>query len=225
VSTIVSTYCELDESTLDRSRPGVAGAPAAPYRGRMKTTWLAALALAFAGCATLDSASQPTVPVPMSQVPPGRPGQNPGASGEVLWADLSQAQTPRRATLDDWIVDGPVVKVGRRVDGMWTGSFLGRPVTLATAMGTISGSGVDLVVERHGAGTRITGSVFDAPVNFELTVNRVKGFAGANVFDLSRQGPGQYDSPAGMLTLRGAAGTNAAPMPQVALALVAVLLR
>jgi hypothetical protein len=199
--------------------------PAAPYRGRMRNPLLVALALAVAGCATLDSASQPTVPVPMSQVPPGRPGQNPGASGEVLWSDLAQAQNPRHVSVDDWLVSGPDVKVGRRVDGMWTGTFLGRPVTLAPAMGTISGSGVDLVVERHGAGTRITGTVFDAPVNFEVAINRVKGMAGGNVFDLSRQGPGQYDGPAGMLTLRGVAGTNAAPMPQVALALVAVLLR
>ena len=191
----------------------------------MKTPTLLALALAVAGCATLDSASQPTVPVPMSPVPPGRPGQNPGASGEVLWADLSRAQTPRRAAFDDWVVNGPEVKIGRRPDGMWSGTFLGHPVTLAPAMGTISGSGIELTVERHGAGTRISGTVFDAPVNLEVTVARVKGFAGANAFDLSRQGPGQYDSPAGMLTLRGAAGTNAAPMPQVALALLAALLR
>jgi hypothetical protein len=191
----------------------------------MKTTNLVALALAVAGCATLDSASQPTVPVPMSPVPPGRPGQNPGTSGEVLWADLSQAQTPRRAAFDDWAVSGPEVKIGRRPDGMWSGTFLGHPVTLAPAMGTISGSGIELAVERHGAGTRISGTVFDAPVNFEVTVTKVTGFAGANAFDLSRQGPGQYDSPAGMLTLRGAAGTNAAPMPQVALALLAALLR
>src|SRR5512137_1467736 len=141
----------------------------------MKSSALVALALAVAGCATLDSASQPTVPVPMSQVPPGRPGQNPGASGEVLWADLAQAGTPRRASVDDWLVSGSDVKVGRRVDGMWTGTFLGRPVTLAPAMGTISGSGVELVVERHGAGTRISGTVFDAPVSFEVTIQRVKG--------------------------------------------------
>ena len=191
----------------------------------MKTPFLLALALAVAGCATLDSASQPTVPVPMSPVPPGRPGQNPGTSGEVLWADASRAQTPRRAAFDDWVVNGPDWKLGRRVDGMWTGTFMGRPVTLAPALGTISGSGIELAVERHGAGTWITGTVFDAPVKFEVTVSRVKGFAGGNTFDLARQGPGQYDSPAGMLTLRGAAGTNAAPMPQVALALLAALLR
>jgi hypothetical protein len=191
----------------------------------MKSSALVALALAVAGCATLDSASQPTVPVPMSQVPPGRPGQNPGTSGEVLWADPSQAQTPRRAAFDDWTVNGPEVKIGRRVDGMWSGTFLGHPVTLAPALGTVSGSGIELVVERHGAGTWIAGTVFDAPVRFEISASRVKGVAGANTFDLARQGPGQYDSPAGMLTLRGAAGTNAAPMPQVALALLAALLR
>ena len=191
----------------------------------MKTPLLLALVLAVAGCATLDSASQPTVPVPMSPVPPGRPGQNPGISGEVLWADASRAQAPRRAAFDDWLVNGPDWKLGRRVDGMWTGTFMGRPVTLAPALGTISGSGVELAVERHGAGTWITGTVFDAPVRFEVTVSRVKGFAGGSTFDLARQGPGQYDGPAGMLTLRGAAGTNAAPMPQVALALLAALLR
>ncbi|MCX5730759.1 MAG: hypothetical protein NTY18_05280, partial [Deltaproteobacteria bacterium] len=74
---------------------------------------LAALATST-GCATLDSAAQPTVPVPMSPVPPGRPGQNPGASGEVLWAGLAQAQPGRRTTFDDWVVSGPNVKIGRR---------------------------------------------------------------------------------------------------------------
>ena len=60
----------------------------------------------LSGCATLDSASQPTVPIPTSSVPPGKPGQSPGASGEVLWADLSQAQPNRRTTFDDWLVSG-----------------------------------------------------------------------------------------------------------------------
>jgi hypothetical protein len=191
----------------------------------MRNPLLAALFLALAGCAALDSATQPTVPVPMSQVPPGRPGQNPGPSGEVRWADLSPAQATRGAAFDDWVVNGPDWKVVRRVDGTWAGTFMGRPVTLAPTLGTISGSGIDLVVERHGAGTWITGTVFDAPVKFEVSISRVKGFAGGNAFDLARQGPGQYDSQAGMLTLRGAAGTNAAPMPQVALALVAALVR
>jgi len=61
----------------------------------------------LSGCATLDSASQPTIPIPMSSVPPGKPGQHPGASGEVFWADPSQAQPSRRATFDDWLVSGP----------------------------------------------------------------------------------------------------------------------
>ena len=191
----------------------------------MKTPLLVALALAVAGCATTDAASQPTVPVPMSIVPAGRPGQNPGATGEVLWADLNQAQPPRRATFDDWQVSGPGVKIGRRPDGMWSGTLFGRPVTLSTPIGQISGSGVDLLVERNGAATRISGTVFDAPVMFEVSISRVKGVAGGNSFDLSRQGPGQYDSQAGMLTLRGAASNNAASMPQAALALLAALLR
>jgi hypothetical protein len=191
----------------------------------MKTSLLVALALAVAGCATTDAASQPTVPVPMSVVPPGKPGQNPGASGEVAWADVSQPQAARRATFDDWLVSGPNVRIGRRPDGMWSGTFLGRQVTLSTTIGQISGSGIDLLVERNGATTRITGTVLDAPVNLDVSISRVKGFAGGNTFDLARQGPGQYDGPTGMLTFRGAATNNSAPMPQAALALLAALLR
>lgn len=191
----------------------------------MKSALLVALAFFAAGCASLDAAHQITVPVPMSAVPAGRPGQNAGPSGEVTWADLSQAQTPRRATFDDWLVSGPEVKVARRPDGMWSGTMFGRPVTLSTPIGQITGSGVDLSVERNGATTRIAGTVFDAQVRFEVSIQRVSGFAGGNAFDLSRQGPGQYDSPAGMLTLRGAAVSNAASMPQAALALLAALLR
>ena len=191
----------------------------------MKNSLLAALALAATGCASLDAAHQVTVPVPMSAVPPGRPGQNAGPSGEVAWAELARPQSPRRATFDDWVVTGPEMKIARRPDGMWSGTLYGRPVTLSTTIGQISGSGVDLTVERNGATTRIGGTVFDAPVQFEVSINRVSGFAGGNAFDLSRQGPGQYDGPAGMLTLRGLAATNAASMPQAALALVAALLR
>ncbi len=191
----------------------------------MKSSFLAALALAAAGCASLDAAHQITVPVPMSQVPAGRPGQNPGPSGEVAWAELARPQSPRRAGFDDWVVTGPEMKIARRPDGMWSGTLYGRPVTLSTTIGQISGSGVDLTVERNGATTRIGGTVFDVPVRFEVSINRVNGVAGGNAFDLSRQGPGQYDGPAGMLTLRGSAATNAASMPQAALALVAALLR
>jgi hypothetical protein len=191
----------------------------------MKLSLLAALALSATGCASLDAAHQITVPVPMSAVPAGKPGQNAGPSGEVAWADLARPQSPRRATFDDWQVVGPEMKIGRRPDGMWSGTLFGRPVTLSTSLGQISGSGVELAVERNGATTRIGGTVFDAPVRIEVSINRVNGFAGGNAFDLARQGTGQYDGPAGMLTLRGSAATNAASMPQTALALVVALLR
>ncbi len=191
----------------------------------MKIALLPVLVLAVAGCATTDAASQPTVPVPMSVVPAGRPGQNPGASGEVTWTGIAEARIERRATFDDWLVSGSDVRIGRRPDGMWSGTLFGRPVTLSTSIGQVVGSGIDLSVERNGAVTRITGTVFDSPVNLDVSISRVRGIAGGHSFDLARQGPGQYDGPAGMLTLRGAATNNAAPMPQAALALLAALLR
>jgi len=195
-----------------------------PFLRSVALLSLAALATSTS-CATLDSASQPTVPVPMSQVPAGRPGQNPGASGEVLWADLSQPQPSRRATFDDWTVSGPSVKIARRPDGVWVGTLLGRQVTLSPTMGSIAGSGVELAIEWHGRGTWITGTCFDAPVRFEVSGARVKGNAGANVLDLPALGPGQFGSQAGLLTLSGSAARTDAAMPQMALALVAVLLR
>jgi hypothetical protein len=189
-----------------------------------RTTALACL-LALSACATLDTSAKPTVPVPMSAVPAGAPGQNPGISGEVVWADLSQAQTTRRARFDDWMISGPSVKIGRRPDGIWTGTLLGNPVTLSPSMGNISGSNVDLSIEWHGTGTWITGSCFGAPVRFEISGVHVKGTAGANVFDLKALGPGQFGDAAGLLTLSGSAARTDAAMPQMALAMLAVLLR
>jgi hypothetical protein len=188
-----------------------------------RTATLASL-LALAGCATLDSASRPTVPVPMSPVPAGKPGQNTGVSGEVLWADLSQALPSRRASFDDWLVSGPNVKIGRRPDGIWAGTLLGHPVTLSPSIGSLTGSGVELAVEWHGTGTWISGTCFGAPVRFEVSGVHVKGSAGANVFDLAALGPGQFGGQGGLLTLSGAAARSDASMPQMALALIAVLL-
>jgi hypothetical protein len=181
--------------------------------------------LSLAACATLDSAAKPTIPVPMSQVPAGRPGQNLGASGEVVWADLSQAATSRRATFDDWLVSGPGVKIGRRPDGIWAGTLLGKPVTLSPSLGNLSGTGVDLAIDWHGTGTWVTGTCLGAPVRFEISGTRVKGNAGANVFDLVALGPGQFGTQAGLLTLSGSAARTDAAMPQMALALLAVLLQ
>jgi hypothetical protein len=189
----------------------------------IRSATVAAL-LSLAACATLDSAAKPSIPVPMSQVPAGRPGQNPGASGEVVWADLSQAVTSRRATFDDWLVNGPSVKIARRADGIWAGTLHGRPVTLSPSLGNLSGAGVDLAIEWHGTGTWVTGTCLGEPVRFEVSGNHVKGNAGANVFDLVALGPGQFGTQAGLLTLSGSAARTDAAMPQMALALLAVLL-
>jgi hypothetical protein len=190
----------------------------------LRSAALAAL-LSLAACATLDSSAKPTIPVPMSQVPAGKPGQNLGASGEVVWADLSQAGASRRATFDDWLVSGPGVKIGRRPDGIWVGTLLGKPVTLSPSLGNLNGTGMDLAIEWHGTGTWVTGTCLGAPVRFEVSGARVKGNAGANVFDLVALGPGQFGTQAGLLTLSGSAARTDAAMPQMALALLAVLLQ
>jgi hypothetical protein len=193
----------------------------------MNPVQAAALAslLALGGCATLDSSSKIAVPVPMSAVPAGQPGKNPGPKGEVVWADLSQAMTTRKARFDDWAVAGPSVNIARRADGMWSGTMLDTPVTLSPSIGNVSGSGVDLTIEWHGTGTWVTGSCFGAPVRFEISGEHVKGTAGANVFDLKALGPGQFGDIRGLLTLSGSAARTDAAMPQMALAMLAVLIR
>ena len=182
----------------------------------------AALPVLLAACAT----TSPPLPVPMSAQPPGPPPAAFQAAGEVLWADIGQATPTRRAAFDGWRVVGPPVDLLRGPDGRWVGTLRGREVAVVPAAGRLTGQGIDLSVVRQPDGALlVTGAWMEAPVRIEITPDRIRGSAGARSFDVTWLGPGMYNSYAGLLQLKGAAGQVADPiLPQLVLALLAVLL-
>ena len=181
-----------------------------------------ALPLALAACAT----TPPSLPIPMSALPPGPPPAELRALGEVLWADIGQARPGRRAAFDGWRVVGPPVDLVRQADGRWVGTFRGVGVAVAPGPGRISGPGVDVSIVRQKDGSVLaSGTWLGAPLSIELSPDRIRGGAGGNAFDLTWMGPGMYNSYAGLLQLKGAASQVADPLlPQLVLALVAVLM-
>jgi hypothetical protein len=164
----------------------------------------------------------------MSPVPPGPPALDFQATGEVVWADIGGATTPRRASYDGWQVTGPPVSLIRAPDGLWRGTFQGRDAVLAVAPGKISGSGVDISIVRQADGSiLVSGSWVGAPVSFSVSKDHIRGSAGANQFDEWLAAPGMYsDNTVGMLKLSGNAARVGEPvMPQLFLALLAVLVQ
>jgi hypothetical protein len=189
---------------------------------RRRAPALGAAALLVAACA----APRPPPPIPMSALPPGPPPAEFQAAGEVLWADIGQALPTRRAAFDGWRVVGPPVELVRQPDGRWTGTLRGREVAVLPAAGKLTGQGIDLsVVRQPDGGVLVSGAWMEATVRIEITPDRIRGGAGARSFDLTWLGPGMYNSYAGLLQLKGAAGQVVDPvLPQLVLALLAVLL-
>jgi hypothetical protein len=183
---------------------------------------VAVLPLLVAACAT----TAPPPPIPMSAQPPGPPPAQFQAAGEVLWADIGQALPTRRAAFDGWRVVGPPVDLLRQPDGRWVGTLRGREVALVPAAGKLVGERIDLsVVRQPDGGVLVSGIWLEAPVRIEITSDRIRGSAGSRSFDLTWLGPGMYNSYAGLLQLKGAAGQVVDPvLPQLVLALLAVLL-
>ncbi len=190
---------------------------------------IAAVALsALAACASAPDRALPRVPVAMSPAPRGAPGEDQGPVGEVTWLDLGQAESPRRASFDGWIVNGPPVRLGRTPDGHWAGTVNGRDGVLDANSGRLAAAAVDIGVERQGDRIWLTGTWFGSPVRIEVARDRIRGSAGANSFDLQRWAPDIYRSAngTGMLRVTGAAqSVDDAAMPQLALALLAVVAR
>jgi hypothetical protein len=180
------------------------------------------LLLALAACAS----TVPAPKLPMTPQPPGLPPAEFKAVGEVLWADIGQAQPSRRAAFDGWRVAGPAMDLARMPDGRWVGTFGGVDVALTVKDGLVQGNAVDLSLLRQQDGSVLVSGIWlGAPVRITLSPDRIKGGAGANAFDLTWLGPGMYNSYAGLLQLRGAAGQVVDPvLPQLVLALLAVLL-
>jgi hypothetical protein len=174
------------------------------------------------GCAT----TPPPVPLAATPAPPGLPGPQFQPQGDIVWATIGQAMTPRRAAFDGWRVIGPSVDLIRAPDGLWHGTIQGQDVALSATPGRITGSGVNVAVLAQPNGSvTIDGTWFGAPVQLEVSNGKIQGLAGAGTVELWLAGPGMYSSnAAGMLTLSGEATRVDAPvMPQFFLALLVVM--
>jgi hypothetical protein len=139
--------------------------------------------------------------------------------GEVLWKDLSGASAPRRATYDDWRVDGVSVSLRRTPEGPWAGKVRGRDVVLVVGPGKVTGGDVALTLTFDDKGAVVVDGVWGGQrVHVVLARDRVSGTIPAGPIDLTEMGAGMFNSYQGLLQV---AGPN--DMPQVALALLDVL--
>ncbi len=180
-----------------------------------RVTSLAATLL-VAACSTL-SPPKPT-PVVMTMPPDGEPAAF-SAKGLLVWKDLTGASAGRRATFDDWRIEGPTMSLSRAGTGTWTGRLRGRDVVIATKPGKVSGGDVEITLEQDEKGAVIVdGRWAGRPVHFTLATDRIRGAIGNQSIDMSDMGSGMFNSYQGLLQISGPAD-----MPQVVLALLDVL--
>jgi hypothetical protein len=162
-----------------------------------------------------------------------------GASGEIFFVAVGGTGTS--AAFDERRIVGPSVNLTLGDGGTWAGDLAGQNVSLAIAPDRITGAGVDLHVERAGDATSLRGIWFQRRVSLDFTPKSIAGRAGpACSVDLRRQAPGVYQGSVGCVVqqpdrtqqaavsratiqLAGDAALPSPPMPQFALALVAVL--
>lgn len=142
------------------------------------------------------------------------------ATGEVLLYD-------RTASFDAYRVRSPSCNLSKRTDGSWAGVLAGRAIDVTVTDQRISG--VELMLTREkseGNKTVITGQFQGRIYRFELDDERaiMRGPNMAFTLDGRQVGPSQTTyGPRGDLQLRGEAGAQSPPWPQVAFAFTAMM--
>ena len=182
---------------------------------RLPTALLAAATLL--GCAT--SSKPAPVLVPMTPAPPGGLAVTDAQKSQVIWKDLTGVAPTRRATWDEWTVDGPYVSLARATGDTWKGKLRGQPVEILAVEGKISGPGTDLALT-YGEKDDIVVTGFWAGKAVRLVLGRTKISAvlPAGSMELTDMGSGMFNSYQGLLEIAGPPD-----MPQVALAILSVL--
>lgn len=140
------------------------------------------------------------------------------------------------ASFDQERVVGPSVNVSRQETGGWAGDLSGSNMELAVSPTRLSGAGVSLALEQRPNALKVEGLFFGQRVRLELDAKKFSGRYGRCSFDLTRKAPGIYRGDVGCLRtgsfpstarvvfrLSGQAADETPPMPQLALALLAVL--
>ncbi len=132
---------------------------------------------------------------------------------------------------------GPTVNLTRREDGSWGGDLAGQDMDLEISERRVSGPNVSLNVSQKGGRTEVEGIFFNRRFRVSLDAKRLQGRFGECSFDLVRKRGGAYQGDIGCLRARstfpgvaratlsliGTAANPIPPMPQFALALVAIL--
>lgn len=183
-----------------------------------------ALALALAAPALLVLAACATsagrVPVATTPPPAGPAPAEFKPTGEVQVVGIGVASSS--ASFDAWRVSGPRVNVARVEANTWGGHVGSQDLRVQVRPGRISGTGMNVAVERTGEVLEIGGLFGEARVRFEIGPRHVRGFVGRRSFELISTAPGRYVGSGRVLQLTGAAADLAHPaVPQLALALIA----
>jgi hypothetical protein len=181
--------------------------------------------LFLAACATVSGS-----PLPMST--PAEPRADPfQATGEL------RSSLGKSAAFDGWRVVGPQINLVRNPDGSWDGTA-GPAMTafhLETEPGVVRGARLAISISRGSDGSfEVGGLFFDERYRFRLSPEALTGNArgGRCAFELKRASPELYmgDVACGLdlsqmsVEFRGGAARVEEPvLPQLALALLAVL--
>jgi len=193
----------------------------------------ARLAVLAASSAALACATPSGAPIPVTTPAPGEvKARDFLATGEIF-SNVQGSGTS--AAFNDFRIAGPRVNMTRNPNGQWAGNIGERNMILTVAPGRITGDGVDLYVVRKNMTVSIQGMYFQRQVWFTMKPGEIQGTTdGGNCsFDLTQTAtPGTFGGGVGcggnirqgILQLTGtAANIESPPMPQMVLALIAVM--
>ncbi len=159
-------------------------------------------------------------------------------SGEVQFVASGTLSGGAGAAYDAERVVGPMANLTRRDDGGWVGDLAGQNIDLEVSDRKLAGANVDIHLERSADKTTVRGLYFGKRISLELGPKTMSGRVGACSIDLERKAPGVFRGDVGCvdprgglmpqtakatLKLTGDAASTYPPMPQFALALMAVL--
>lgn len=142
------------------------------------------------------------------------------ATGEVLLYN-------RTVSFDAYRVRSPKCNLSKRTDGSWGGVMIERPIDVTVTDKRISGVEFMLTREQSEANhTVITGQFQGRIYRFEFDDNRAIIRAPNSSFTLDGRQVGQTQTtygPQGNLVMKGEAGSENPPWPQIGFALMAMM--
>lgn len=156
-------------------------------------------------------------------------------TGELTFRVRGNAGTG--ASFDAERLVGPSVNLTRREGGSWAGDIAGQNVSLEVSDRRVSGANVDLHLGNDGKKRMVRGNFFGRRLWLEYSGKKLSGRFGDCSLSLERRRAGVLEGDVGcveragnlprtahaILQLAGEAAQAEPPMPQFALALVALL--